>query len=183
MTFVTLFAAEISNKFVPAGFTKSVANTEVVYSRPHRDPRFTIKIYTSLTDGEAHTRSCGADAIRVCLVYTNPLTGKTSGVGKATRVNRVGTDDGVLNRTLERAREMWSLANQQIVCKHCGDLCWTDSGKCSNRACGKFNARRVAAPVTPPRPVVKETVVQRPTIYGQETSQESESMDLRTMGF
>lgn len=112
-SFVTLTAAQFDAKFLTAGFTKTTAYREVVYTRAHRDSRYTIKVYSSLTVGADQTRDVGADAIRVCLVFTAP-TGKTYGVGKATRVNRVGTPEAVLDRTIVRAREMWALANTKL---------------------------------------------------------------------
>lgn len=133
-TFVTVPAEKFAEKFTAAGFKPSASRTEVVYERPHNDPRYTIKVYTSLSLNAAETRGVGADAIRVCLVFTGK-NGKTVGVGKATRVNRTGSVEGVLERTIERAREMWALANESSrtgVCK-CGALKWADSGRCTAR--------------------------------------------------
>lgn len=76
-----------------------------------------LMIYTACDRRGA--RADGADAIRVAVVsvvgdQTRPL------LAKQTRVNRTGTVDGIVERTLERAREAWKLACALPKCPSCG---------------------------------------------------------------
>lgn len=130
--FVEITAEQIASKFAAAGFTRSVRRSEVTYERAHSNPKFRIVVYTSLTNGETVTRSKGSDAIRAALVMDH--NGKTRGVTKTTRVNRTGTPDGVLERTIQRARDLWAEASKMTArgaCPHCGAPRYADSGRCT----------------------------------------------------
>jgi hypothetical protein len=116
MSFVTVSAETFAATFTKAGFAPTTAYNEVVYERAHTaDPRFVVRVYTSLSLGASVARGNGADAIRACLVFRDPITGKTRGMGKTVRVNRTGTEAGVMERSLERAREMWNLASGYVA--------------------------------------------------------------------
>jgi hypothetical protein len=90
------------------------ARGELVYQRQHDlDPTMFVKIYTSLPLNGGDVRPAGADAIRVLLVFNNPRTGRSGCLFKASRVYRTGTEAGVLDRTLQRARECWADGNRR----------------------------------------------------------------------
>lgn len=64
---------------------------------------FAVRIYSSIDPRTGVSRKVGADAIRVLLFNKT----KDRGVKVEKRVNRTGTEDGVLTRTRDRAREVW----------------------------------------------------------------------------
>lgn len=85
---------------------------ELVYEFQHlKDPTMFVKIFTSLPRNSGNARAAGADAIRVVLIFKNQK--KSGGLYKAPRVYRTGTEEGVIERTLERAREAYSEANKR----------------------------------------------------------------------
>lgn len=108
----TAFCAALEEK----GFVvDSEAYGELVYMRQHhRDPTMYVKIYTSMPLAAGDTRGRGEDAIRVLLVFMNPRTKKSGCLYKASRVYRTGTQAGVIERTLERAREAYGEANKRL---------------------------------------------------------------------
>ena len=97
--------------------------------------RIRILVYTTIVSDKV--RNLGADAIRTTSVYT-ATDGKDRGLVKMTRVNRVGTIEDIVNRTLDRMREVWKVCARPEVCKKCGaptfissagnkiccELCW-----------------------------------------------------------
>ena len=118
MAYVTVSSEKFFNTLTEAGFSKEKTGNEVVFERTHsylKDLR--IRIFTSVRSGGSVARAKGEDAIRVVLVLDQE--GKTRCVKKAKRVYRTGTEDGVIERTLERAREMYKLANQASHEKRC----------------------------------------------------------------
>lgn len=85
---------------------------ELVYEFQHRkDPTMFVKIFTSLPRNAGNARPAGADAIRVSLVFKNQK--KSGGLFRTPRVYRTGTEEGVIERTLERAREAYAEANRR----------------------------------------------------------------------
>lgn len=98
------------------GFTRdSLAKGEVVYTRQHHaDPTMQVKIFTSLPNRSGDARACGQDAIRVLLIFTNPKSGKSGCLFKAARVYRTGTQEKVIERTIERAREAYAEATRRF---------------------------------------------------------------------
>jgi hypothetical protein len=115
--FVAVPAAAIRERLAAAGFTLAPATSgEEVYERAHdRDPRYVVKVYSSLTRGAGEVRDCGQDAIRVVAVcrqddrYHWPA--RTFPIFKATRVHRTGSVEAVLDRMIERAREAYAACN------------------------------------------------------------------------
>ena len=75
---------------------------EYVFERPFSDPRFDVRIYSSIDVRTNSTRECGADAIRVSLYDT--LLGRYSYKGTVHR-----TANAKIN-TRERARDAWRWA-------------------------------------------------------------------------
>lgn len=129
-TFVNIPAADLDAFLKGLKFEPATAREEVVYTRPCKaDPRVVMVVYTSIKAGEAAVRGAGKDAIRVALTY-NTYGGRTRGVRKNTRVNRVGTVEGVLGRLKERLTEtaLWTQAELRR-CPTCGGVAYK-SGLC-----------------------------------------------------
>lgn len=79
---------------------------ELVYERKIPNSVYGVRILSTIDPRSGVGRSVGTDAIRVTLWnYT-----KDRPVKVEKRVNRTGTEDGVLQRTRERAREVWGYA-------------------------------------------------------------------------
>lgn len=117
--FVDVPASAIRQRLEGAGFLLlPTGSGEEVYERAHdRDPRYTIKVYSSIRRGEI--RGCGADAIRVVALLTIPTSptgnlldrigkSKVYPIFKSARVYRTGTVEAVLERMIERAREAYA---------------------------------------------------------------------------
>lgn len=96
-----------------AGFTELPGNRgELVFiRRNHNNEELLVKIYSSIPRNAVQARDCGEDAIRVVAVYEPPTPMKSRGYYKA-KVLRVTSVDGVLQRTLERAREAYAKCNE-----------------------------------------------------------------------
>lgn len=91
------------------------AGNEIVYVRQHHyDPTMYVKIYTSIPATSSVGRACGQDAIRVVLIFKNDVTGRSGGLWKAPRVYRTGSQEKILDRTIERAREAYAEANKRV---------------------------------------------------------------------
>lgn len=119
---------------------------EVFVFQHRKDPGLEVQVFTSIVTG-GEVRSKGADAIRVCLVYknkakiTNPESedAKQYDLGSECRVHRTGDIDDIVERTVQRARDAYTRANQVDRCKKCGapmamskagksycsEVCWT----------------------------------------------------------
>lgn len=99
-----------------AGFTPDSSGGELIYTRRHKvDPTMVVKVYTSMPAYDhGGARGVGEDAIRVVLIFDNPRTGRSGGLYKASRVYRTGSEEGVIERTLERARECYAEANRRV---------------------------------------------------------------------
>lgn len=110
--FVEVPAAVIRERLTAAGFQLLPATSgEEVYGRAHdKDPRYMVKVYSSILRGAAEARGCGADAIRVVALFTP--RDKTYPIFKSARVYRTGTVEAVLGRMIERAREAYVRCNE-----------------------------------------------------------------------
>ena len=120
---------------------------EQVYVFKHRkDPGLEVQVFTSVLESGS-VRGKGADAIRVCLIYKNKAKqqnpeseeARQYDLGSGCRVYRTGDIDDIVGRTVERAREMYKLANAVERCnacqapmatskqgkKFCSEVCWT----------------------------------------------------------
>lgn len=120
---------------------------EQVYVFKHRkDPGLEVQVFTSVLESGS-VRGKGADAIRVCLIYKNKAKqqnpeseeARQYDLGSGCRVYRTGDIDDIVTRTVERAREMYKLANAVERCnycqaplatskqgkKFCSEVCWT----------------------------------------------------------
>lgn len=88
---------------------------ELVYQFQHKfDPTMYVKVFTSLPLHAGNGRPVGQDAIRVLLIFSNTRTGKSGKLFSTPRVYRTGTQEGVIERTLERARDAYAAANKRI---------------------------------------------------------------------
>jgi len=116
----TRFVEVDRNSFIAAleakGFSRDQeAYGEVVYVRQHHvDPTMFVKVYTSLPQNAGDSRACGQDAIRVLLMFKNPKSGKAGCLFKSSRVYRTGSQEKVIERTFERAREAYAEANRRV---------------------------------------------------------------------
>lgn len=102
-----------------AGFSQfeEAVGGELVYERQHhKDPTMFVRVFTSLSKFSGDVRGCGEDAIRVVLIFRNQKTGASGCLFKAKRINRVGTEEAVIERTIERARDAYKAANDR--CKN-----------------------------------------------------------------
>lgn len=110
MSYVQVSREALIGSLEEAGFkpyADSYTGSELVYAiKHHLDQTMMVKVYTSLSVGGSVARGCGEDAIRVLLVFEN---GKASGcLYRTQRVFRTGTEQGVIDRVLERAREAYA---------------------------------------------------------------------------
>lgn len=90
-----------------AGFKADVRGQELVFRRTHHlDPSMSVKVYSSLPARGGDVRGCGEDAIRIFLIWER---GDASGcLYKTSRVFRTGSEQGVLERVLDRIREAYA---------------------------------------------------------------------------
>ena len=129
------FEAEMNDM----GFTHiNIPGTaEMVFERDIPKNDFAVRIYSTIMPRTRLSRDVGKDAIRIQLfnkVKDRPI--KSEG-----RVNRTGTEDGVMERTRQRARDAWAWATKaehQCDSDGCGGLMTKRTGKngeflgCSN---------------------------------------------------
>ena len=78
---------------------------------------FFIRVYTSVVNGVA--RGDGEDAIRVTLVWKDPVNNSFTPISKSTRVNRTGEMEEIVERTLQRGRDLWTSVPNISRC-NCG---------------------------------------------------------------
>ncbi|MFA6094163.1 MAG: hypothetical protein WC986_14590 [Elusimicrobiota bacterium] len=142
MSYVTVPFKTLSEFLAVKGFTQRPCRkpgAEIVMSHPVAKGGVNahglqVCIWTSVKDGQVDAAACGADAIRVTLVYFSP-DGNSAGVAHATKVLRTGTVEKVLERLIDRAREMWQIGHDMSKKSHClcGAPCYLDSGSCVDR--------------------------------------------------
>jgi len=90
------------------GFARCISNhSEVSYERKHKNDNFKIIVFTSITEDSKKARGCGSDAIRVIAIQRN-VKGKLY----SKRVYRVTSQETVIERTIERAREAYKAINE-----------------------------------------------------------------------
>ncbi len=108
MSFVQVPAEAIRARLLAAGFRRlEQAGREEVYGRSHdSDPRYVVKVYTSIREGSELARQRGQDAIRVVAVRGD------RGIFKGQRVYRTGSVSAVLDRMMERAREAYGFCSE-----------------------------------------------------------------------
>jgi len=113
-TLVQVPAEAFRSRLAGAGFRLREGDPlpEEVYDRVHdRDPRYAVRVFSTVQRGEAGTRERGVDAVRVVAVFTpNPNAERPTSLPIFTgaRVHRSGTVERVLDRVIERAREAYA---------------------------------------------------------------------------
>jgi len=119
---------------------------EKVFFRPVDDvDGVVVKVYTSIIDGPGGTpevRETGKDAIRVVTAYWSNKLKQERGLGKETRIHRVGDTGAITERLLDRMREAYRRGRRPSPCPFCGaptfkskkgndvcaDICWEKGG-------------------------------------------------------
>lgn len=153
--------SDLAQACINAGFDKTVqAGQEIVFERAHRaDPRLRVRVYTSNKVGKESVAAKGKDAIRVCLVgVRQPGTKweRTWGICSSTRVHRTGTTAAIIERMVDRMREMYTAASELLKndrCVHCAAPVFADSKRCVLRCYGDYQAANAPAA---PKQVVAE---------------------------
>ncbi len=114
--YVEVPAEVLRGMLLSAGFKRQELESrrEEVFVRAHdKDPRFEVRVYTSLSAGASSARGKGKDAIRVVATFDAP-SGKKLGIWKGKRVHRAGSVEAVLERTLGRMREAYAHLNKVV---------------------------------------------------------------------
>lgn len=112
-----VISSEAFRKFLEnKGFVANSSGNELVYERVHdKCKSIYIRVYTSIRVGNNVSREVGKDAIRVIAYYSNGE--KSFGIAgrqSLSRVYRTGTEEKVFERTLERMREAYRIANEWL---------------------------------------------------------------------
>ena len=98
-----------------------------------------VKVYTTVVGGTEtfplSVRHRGKDAIRVCGTYRTRL-GKERGIVKEKRVNRTGNIEDIVERMLERMREVWKALKTGDSCSKCGAPMFVS--KAGNKVCSEI---------------------------------------------
>lgn len=114
MSYVEVPAEAIRTKLAQAGFVldPTARGHEEVYVRQHRNPLYTIKVFSSIARDQTAARGCGQDAIRCVAIFTHAHG--TQCVYKGKRVHRTGSIEKVLTRMIERARDAYAAVNDRL---------------------------------------------------------------------
>lgn len=124
------------------GFTcVNMPNTKEIVYEWKITSQVRILIYTSIDKRDTTMRWYGTDAIRICGVRTM-ADGSEKGIIKRKRVNRVGFNTEIIERTLDRARSAYTEARgayQNPTYCGCGAMEFiTKKGKpCCSALCWK----------------------------------------------
>lgn len=115
MSYVQVSREKFIAKLVECGFypDESQEGHELVVIRQHHlDPTMYVKIFTTLPKEGGNVRSKGSDAIRVFLIFKNK--DRSGCLAKLPKVLRTGTEEAVIERTIERAREAYGIGNSRV---------------------------------------------------------------------
>ena len=117
MSYVEVTREDFEAQMTEMGFDRiDVSGTgELVYERKIPNTKFGVRILSSISKHTGVSRDVGADAIRVTLWDYN----KDKPIKIEKRVHRTGTVEGVLQRTRDRAREIWGECSKNKC--SCGD--------------------------------------------------------------
>lgn len=118
--------AQFKTAMDEAGFARvAVENThEVVFeravtTRSNKSYPYKVRVLSTFDTNTLVMRDNGSDAIRVLLV---PI-GNDVPLKVEKRVNRAGTATGIVDRTVERARQIFKYAiSNEAYCPSCGGL-------------------------------------------------------------
>lgn len=110
-SYIALDSEKLESFFIEKGFIRGIQGKEVIFTRPHhKNKNLQVKVYSSLAVGEKMARGCGGDAIRICAIFDDDQ--RSYGIKKFPRIYRVGTEDRLYQRLLERMREAYSCLNE-----------------------------------------------------------------------
>jgi len=106
--------------FADAGFVRTLpASREEVYDRAHhKDPRYVVRVYSSIPADGSAVRGRGKDAIRVVALLITPH--KVYPIAKMPRVFRTATAEGeegekqIVERLRTRMREAYAVVNARL---------------------------------------------------------------------
>ena len=115
-----MLAMSILNKLDECGFKEDLGTTkamERVYYREIPKTRMRVQVFTTIVGQEV--RHSGKDSIRICASYRTK-EGAARGIGKATRVHRVGNIEEIVDRMHGRMRTTWKMAATGERCRNCG---------------------------------------------------------------
>ena len=126
MSYNPVPSEEIHARLEKGGFVRDTVGREVVYERSnHNLPELVVRVFTSAKVGSTAVADRGKDAIRLILLYRGAT--ETVCVKKGPRVYRTGNTEDILGRMMERARELYGLANEIALevhergsCRKCG---------------------------------------------------------------
>jgi hypothetical protein len=114
--YVALDGPRFEKFLADKGFLRGVAGSEIVYSLSVKEhPRFVIRCYTTIADGDVLGRNCGADAIRVCAILNVPEEHRSFGIWKSRRVYRTGSQRAIEARTNDRIDEAHAKIREHIT--------------------------------------------------------------------
>lgn len=109
--FVSLDANSFEAFFQHLGFTRSLSNYEVVYSKPYPSfPQISYKVYTSIREGDPVARDVGKDAIRTVAILTSG--DKTYPIFRGKRIHRTTSQASVESRIVDRISEATTRCEQ-----------------------------------------------------------------------
>jgi len=149
---------------MPNGSTERLGRgvREVVYQR-QINHALMCRVYTTIVGTEV--REVGLDSIKACVLYKR-LDGAVRGIGKETRVKRVGLVADIVERMMDRARSVWRSATTGEHCSCCGspkatsragnlycvEVCWNETpARQAEIAIANGWAPAVEAPAASPR--------------------------------
>src|SRR5260221_8725126 len=102
--FVSVDSEQLFSFLESQGFKRSIQGSEVVYEHSLEiDNDIIIRIYTSVSEGDAEAREYGTDALRVIAIHSKD--NKTVGVYKGSRIYRTGSQEKIHLRIKERIKE------------------------------------------------------------------------------
>lgn len=136
MSYVAISRERFEAEMNDMGFThvNIPGTSEMVFEREIPKNDFAVRIYSTITPNSGVSREVGKDAIRIQLFNKK----KERPIKSEGRVNRTGTEDGVMERTRQRARDAWAWATKKEHQCGCGGLMTKRKGKngeflgCSN---------------------------------------------------
>lgn len=121
-----LLAQHVLQVCLQAGFVEEAVESRgikerVFYRGVDPSPGIRVRVFTTIEDDgtAACVREAGDDAIKVCAVYRS-ADRVDRGIVAITRINRVGTIEGICDRLLTRMRAVYRQSISPGKCKKCG---------------------------------------------------------------
>lgn len=135
MSYVIVTRNRFEAEMADMGFTHiNIPGTlEMVFERHIPDSDFVVRIYSSIDPRHGVSRKVGTDAIRV-LLFNKP---NNRPLKVERRVNRTGSEDKVMKRVRERARDVWGWYGMH-KCSCSGVLVQRKSAKGAFLGCSNY---------------------------------------------